>query len=105
MHPKEIKAIVEMPQPKNLTELRVFLGIVNHYGKSLPRLSNMCSPLNCLLQKSVKWKWTQECKKAVQQIKETLTSSEALVHYNPVLPLFLAADASSVGIGAVLFII
>ena len=63
----------------------------------------MCSSLNCLLQKSVKWKWTQECKKAVQQIKETLTSSEALAHYNPALPLFLAADASSVGIGAMLF--
>jgi len=30
-------------------------------------------------------------------------SSEALVPYNPSLPLFLAADVSSVGIGAVLF--
>jgi len=63
----------------------------------------MCSPLNCLLQKSVKWKWTQECKKAVKTIKETLTSSEALVHYNPTVPVFLAADVSSVGIGAMLF--
>ena len=101
--PKKVKAIDEMPQPTNLTQLRAFLGMVNHYGKFIPKLSEMCSPLNQLLQKSVKWEWTAECKNAMKRIKDTLTSSKALVHYNPSLPLFLAADASSVGIGAVLF--
>jgi len=80
--PKKVKAIAKMLQPTNLAQLRTFLGMVNHYGKFIPKLSEMCSPLNHLLQKSVKWKWTNECKKVVQQIKETLMSSEALVHYN-----------------------
>jgi len=101
--PKKVKAIDEIPQPMNLIQLRAFLGTVNYYEKFISKLSEMCFPLNHLLQKSVKWKWTAECKNSVKRIKNTLTSSEALVHWNPSLPLFLAADASSMGIGAVLF--
>jgi len=50
--PKKVTAIAEMPQPANLTHLRAFLSMVNHYGKFIPKLSEMCSPLNHLLQKS-----------------------------------------------------
>ena len=42
-------------------------------------------------------------KKPFLKIKEKLGSAEALVHFNPSLPIFLAADASSVDIGAVIF--
>ena len=103
MSPKKVKAIAEMPQPKDQKQLRAFLGMVNHYGKFMPNLSELCAPLNCLLKKAVKWKWTKECEEAVVNIKHKLTSAEALVHFNPSLPIVLAADASSVGIGAVIF--
>ena len=41
LHPTEekVKAIKEAPSPKNVTELRAFLGIINYYGKFLPNLS------------------------------------------------------------------
>jgi len=46
---KKVKVIVEMPQPKYQRELRAFLGMVNHYGKFMHKLSVLCAPLNHLL--------------------------------------------------------
>ena len=66
-------------------------------------MSDLCAPLNALLQKIAKWRWSVECKEAVLKIKDKLGSVEALVHFNPSLPIVLATDASSVGIGAVIF--
>lgn len=48
------------------------------------------------------WKWTDECSSAFQQAKDALTSSHVLTHYDPDLPLKLAADASAYGVGAVI---
>ena len=101
--PKKIKGIVEMPKPRNQHQLRSFLGMVNHYGKFLCNLSDMCAPLNKLLQKEQPWSWTNSCQDVFDRIKKKLVSTEALAHYDPSLPLFLAADASSIGVGAVIF--
>ena len=41
-HPVEtkVKAIQEAPAPKNPTELKSFLGVLNFYGKFIPNLSS-----------------------------------------------------------------
>ena len=72
MSPKKVEAIVEMPQPKDQKDLRAFLGMVNHYGKFMSNLSDLCAPLHGLLQKTAKWRWNKECKKAVHKIKDKL---------------------------------
>ena len=69
----------------------------------MSNLSDLCAPLNVLLQKTAKWRWRVECKEAVLKIKDKLGLAEALVHFNPSLLIVLAADASSVSIGAVIF--
>ena len=40
---------------------------------------------------------------SIDAIKEALTSSTTLSHYDPTLPVSIACDASQVGIGAALF--
>ena len=59
LHTEEakVKAIVEAPEPRNVGELRSFLGVVNYYGKFLPDLATTLSPLYYLLQKHVHWRW------------------------------------------------
>ena len=44
----------------------------------------------------------QECANAFQQAKDNLVSSQVLAHYDPKLPIRLAADTSAYGIGAVI---
>jgi len=73
----------------------VILGLINYYGKFMPNLATILHPLNCLLQKSRKWVWTGKCEKAFKLAKDTLTSSQVLTHFDPALPMMLAADASA----------
>lgn len=101
--PSKTKAIVDMPKPTNVSQLRSFLGMVNHYGKFVSNLTERLAPFYRLLEKEVQWKWTMECDRAFTSIKQILVSPLALVHYDPSLPLVLAADASNSGVGAVIY--
>ncbi len=62
----------------------------------------MPQPLTSLLKKGCKWGWSEACTKAFKEAKLRLTSSPVLVHYNPDLPMHMAADASAYGVGAVI---
>ena len=99
---KKVKAVQQAPRPTNPQQLRSFLGLVQYYRKFVPSLATLLSPLYSLLQKDVKWCWTKECERAFKEAKETLSSATVLAHYDPRLPLRLAADASSYGVGAVI---
>ena len=92
-----------MPNPNNQKELRSFLGMVNYYDRFTPGLASKCANLNDLLHKEAAWQWDKHHAASVQEIKTALTSTEALAHYDPSLPLNLSCDASSVGVGAVIF--
>ena len=100
--PEKVRAINEAPTPKNVTELRSFLGLVNYYSKFLPNLSMKLSPLYLLLNKKQKWEWSTVQEQAFQIAKEALKGDSLLVHYDTEKPLVLACDASQYGIGAVL---
>ena len=100
--PEKMRAIDQAPQPKNVQQLRSFLGLLNYYRKFLPNLATIIRPLNDLLQKGRKWVWSSECTQAMKTAKQLLTTSNLLTHYDATLPLKLAADASQYGLGAVI---
>ena len=100
--PTKVQAIKKAPAPKNITELRAFLGLVNYYHKFLPNLSSTLSPLHLLLCKGTKWNWTQNQQASFDKVKELLQSSALLVHFDSKKPLLVYADATPYGIGAVL---
>ena len=100
--PDKTQALQNAPPPKNIQELRSFLGLLNYYSKFIANLSTIIHPLNELLEHSKQWEWTEECARAFQSAKDALVSSEVLVHYDPALPLILAGDASAYSIGAVI---
>ena len=64
MDPNKIKAITELPCPKNIDEIRVLVGMVNYYGKFIPNLSTILTPLYHLLQKNKVFNWTKQCEEA-----------------------------------------
>ena len=100
--PEKVAAIVEAPEPHNVGQLRAFLGLVNYYGKFISQLSTLVHPLNQLLCKHARWRWTQGCRRAFKELKDRLASAEVLTHYDQGLPLKLDCDASAYGVGAVL---
>jgi hypothetical protein len=99
----KLEAIVRAPRPTNIQELRAFLGLLNYYGRFIRDRATITQPLNNPLRKDTPWKWTENCSKAFQEAKDALVSSTCVTHYDPLLPLRLAADASAYRVGAVIF--
>ena len=85
-----------------MSQFKSFIGLVNYYGKFLPDLSNILTPLYKLLEKAVKWSWHAEQQKAFDKVEKLLTSDCLLVHYDLKKKLILACDASPYGVVAVL---
>nr|VZI00654.1 unnamed protein product [Spirometra erinaceieuropaei] len=100
--PESIRAIQRMPAPKNVSQLRSFLGLISYYSAFLPSLHDVRAPLNRLLQKDAPWCWSPDCEKAFAQLKSMLSSDLLLTHYDPTLPIVVTADASNHGVGAVI---
>ena len=74
--PERKRAVIEAPAPQNLEQLRLFMGLVNYYGKFLPNLANTLSSLYRLLQQNVAWSWGDDQKRAFQTAKSQLTSAD-----------------------------
>jgi hypothetical protein len=100
----KVKAIRDAPVPRNVSQLKAFLGLINYYGKFIPNLATILHPMYNLLRKDVRYKFDRKCLNAFNVAKQKLISSPVLAHYNPELPLKLSCDASSYGLGSVLSI-
>lgn len=101
-NPEKVEAISRMPPPSDVSTLRSFLGAVNFYGKFVKEMHQLRHPLDKLLKKDVKWLWTPECQLSFDRFKRILQSGLLLTHYDPKLPIVVAADASNTGVGAVI---
>ena len=53
----KVEAVVEAPDPRDISELRSFLGMVNYYAKFLPNLATTLSPFYRLLRQTTAWHW------------------------------------------------
>ncbi|KAK6762639.1 hypothetical protein RB195_023383 [Necator americanus] len=100
--PERIKAIQKMPAPKDVSQLRSLLGLINFYGNFVKDLHSLRAPLNSLSKNDVVYTWTPECLSSFDKIKEILSSDLLLTHFDPGLPIIVAADASNYGMAATL---
>ena len=99
---KKVEAVVEVPAPQNVSELRSFLGLLNYYGKFIPNLASILHPLHSLLRSGQPWNWSHCCQRAFETAKKSLVEAPLLAHYDQDLPIALAGDASTYGVGAVI---
>ena len=99
----KVDAVMSMPEPENVTQLRSYLSSVQFYGKFLPDLATVTEPLHRLTRKNIPWKWEETEREAFQKVQRLLSEDTVLAHYDPSLPIGISCDASDVGLGAVLF--
>jgi len=100
--PEKMKAITLFPEPKDVGDIRRFLGIINQLSTFSPHTAHETKPLRDLLSKKNLWVWGTDQQRAFQKIKKLLSNSPLLALYDPNLPTVVSADASSFGLGGVL---
>ena len=88
--------------PRNIKDIRSFLGLTGYYRKFIPGFSCIAAPLLQLTQKSVHFNWTDACEQAFQQLKHLLCSAPILAYPDFGQEFILQTDASDYGVGAVL---
>jgi hypothetical protein len=96
---EKVAAIVKVAAPQNLTQLRCFLGMVNYYGKFVPNLAKLLTPLHLLLRRGSRWEWNREQQASFENCKQMLSSSPVLAHFDPSKQLLLECDASQIRAG------
>lgn len=116
--PDKIEKISQWPTPKNPKEVRQFLGFAGYYRRFVKDFAKIVKPLNDVMpapksgksrkkskqNSSVrKWVWGPEQETAFKVIKEKLSKPPVLGYADYSQKFELHTDASSYGLGAVLY--
>ena len=100
--PEKVKAILDMPAPRNEKEIRGFLGRLQYISHFIARLIDICEPIFHLLRKNQPTVWNNDCQCAFEKIKECLLSPPVLVPPTPGRPLLLYLLVSDMALGCML---
>lgn len=99
---KKLKAVEQYPEPKNVHQVRQFLGLINYFRKFIRNCALISKPLLKLLKMDALWEWGVEQTQAVDKLKHELLHNALLTIFDPNLPTILYTDASRDGIGCIL---
>ena len=100
--PKKIEAVLEWKPPKNVIEIRSFLGLAGYYRRFVKGFSLIAAPLTRLLQKDVRFEWNDKCQNSFEKLKTMLTEAPVLTQPVSGRPYDVYSDASHNGLGCVL---
>ncbi|KAA3474098.1 DNA/RNA polymerases superfamily protein [Gossypium australe] len=97
--PSKISAILEWKPPRNVSKVRSFLGLVGYYRQLVKGFSMIATPLTKLLQKDVRFEWSEKCHQSFEQLKVFLVEAPVLVQPEPGKEFIVYNDASLNGLG------
>ena len=78
------------------------MGLVQYSAKFMPDLASTAGPIQDLTRKGLPFVWVAEQQKAFHELKRLITQAETLAYYQDGCKTRIVADASPVGLGAVL---
>ena len=100
--PEKVRTIVEWPVPRNVKELRQFLGLAAYLHKYSKDYAVFARTLTQLLHKEAEWQWDDECKAAFASLKRSLVEAPVLMIADHSKPFHVVCDASDFAIGSAL---
>ncbi|KAL0458154.1 UNVERIFIED_CONTAM: Retrovirus-related Pol polyprotein from transposon [Sesamum latifolium] len=100
--PAKVRAILEWEPPKNVSEVRSFLGLAGYYRRFVKDFSVVAKPLTNLLKKNTPFNWNDRCAQSFEELKRRLTSAPILALPSGDGGYVVYTDASRQGLGCVL---
>ncbi|XP_062114502.1 uncharacterized mitochondrial protein AtMg00860-like [Humulus lupulus] len=102
VYPTKIEAIRDWRQPKNVAEVKSFLGLAGYYRKFVEEFSNIDAPLTNLTRNNQKYNCIEKCEESFQTMKNKLISAPMLCVPTVEGKFIVYCDASKNGLGCVL---
>ena len=93
---------MEWSIPKNLLEVRSFMGLVGYYRRFIEGLSKLAHPITSLQTKDVKFEWTSKGEDSFQRLKKMHTNAPMLKIVDTKENFIVCTNACKQGIGGVL---
>lgn len=105
MDPRKLLTLSEWPYPKNIADLRKFLGFSNFYRRFIPRFSHVVSKLTDLtgskanVEEGLNQRLTKE---AFITLRKLFASAPFLLHFDFAKPRVIQVDASAYAVSGIL---
>ena len=99
--PNKIKAMMDLPIPKTLKNLRGFLGLTGYYRKFVRNYGRIVAPLTTLTKKDA-FSWTPEATQTFEQLKEAMCKAPVLTTLDFTKTFVVECDALGNGIYTIL---
>jgi hypothetical protein len=100
--PDKIRSIMEWPTPKDISDIRSFMGLAGYYRRFIKGFSKIGCPITSLQKKGAKFTWTQECEERFQSLKHLLTHAPVLKIVDPENYFLVCTDVCKEGLRGVL---
>ena len=98
--PSKFQAIRDFPAPKNIKELRSYMGLANQLSSFIPDLQQCTSNMHKLLSPKNEYIWTPTQEEEFKRSKDVLLSTKVVQPFNPAWATVVLTDASRLnGIG------
>jgi deoxyuridine 5'-triphosphate nucleotidohydrolase len=98
----KVDKIKDWPIPKNVSEVRSFLGLTGYYRRFIRNYAKVAGPLTELTKKDTKFDWRTEQQEAFDELKQRLITAPVLKIPDVTKPFRVVTDASDYAIGAIL---
>lgn len=89
-------------EPKDVNELRRFLGFTGFYRECIPQYATITHELTEMLKKNREFEWTEKQTEAFYKLKEAVKDAPRRYSLDVNRPVIMVTDASGIGWGATL---
>ncbi|XP_057770207.1 uncharacterized protein LOC130990022 [Salvia miltiorrhiza] len=98
----KIDAILKMPEPRNIHDLKSLQGKLAYLRRFISNLAGRCQPFSRIMKKGIPFEWDESCRNAFKNIKSYLMQPPVLAAPVPGRPLILYIAAQERSMGALL---
>ena len=67
MDPDKIEAIMNWPTPRNVTDVRYFMGLTGYYRRFIEGFSKVAHAITYFQRKGLKFEWISRCEEIFQK--------------------------------------
>ena len=100
--PEKVKALENLPPPKNRSELKSFICMMQSNSDFIPNFSKNISALRELLNSDKHYKWTETHQKVFNDVLDKFKKDTLLSYFYISKPTFIFTDAHQSGLSAIL---